>query len=149
MGRKLRTVTAASLIAAVFLFSFQHSAQALSFSVNTTNDLDDGTCDGTHCSLREAINAANLNPGPDAIGFKIPATLDPGCLGVSGVCVIRPLSELPALTDNDTTIDGYTQNGSAPAAGVTPAALRIVLDGSSAPTGTDGLKIEDASLESD
>ncbi len=27
------------------------------FTVNTTDDLDDGTCDATHCSLREAILA--------------------------------------------------------------------------------------------
>lgn len=130
----------------VALILARGSASASTFTVNSTNDADDGTCDEMHCSMREAINAANLNTGPDTIGFKIPATLDPGCLGVSGVCVIRPLSELPALTDNDTTIDGYTQNGSAPAAGVTPATLRIVLDGSSAPAGTNGLKIEDASL---
>src|SRR5439155_20872248 len=29
------------------------------FTVNSTNDVDDGTCDATHCSLREAIKVAN------------------------------------------------------------------------------------------
>ncbi|MGW8265693.1 MAG: CSLREA domain-containing protein, partial [Longimicrobiales bacterium] len=28
-------------------------------TVNTANDVDDGVCDVAHCSLREAIDAAN------------------------------------------------------------------------------------------
>jgi CSLREA domain-containing protein len=31
--------------------------------VNTTDDNDDGRCYSLHCSLREAINAANAQPG--------------------------------------------------------------------------------------
>ncbi len=46
--------------------------KAAAFIVNTTDDLDDGMCDATHCSLREAINAANASPGPDGISFDIP-----------------------------------------------------------------------------
>jgi CSLREA domain-containing protein len=42
--------------------------------VNTTNDVNDGVCDVTHCSLREAINAANSSPNPIAINFGIPAS---------------------------------------------------------------------------
>ena len=30
--------------------------------VNTTDDAD-GACDGVHCSLRQAINCANIHPG--------------------------------------------------------------------------------------
>ncbi|MDF1512603.1 MAG: CSLREA domain-containing protein [Anaerolineae bacterium] len=134
-----------TLLAFSFSLCFPGEVRASTFTVNTTNDLDDLSCDVLHCSLREAINAANLNPGPDTIGFKIPASLDPGCLGVSGVCMIRPLSELPALTEGDITIDGYTQDGSTLAVGLTPAALRIVLDGTSAPAATDGLRIDDSS----
>ncbi len=40
--------------------------------VNSTDDVDDGTCDATHCSLREAINSANTTAGADIIGFAIP-----------------------------------------------------------------------------
>ena len=44
------------------------------FTVNTTDDVDDGVCDATHCSLREAINAANNSTSVVAIKFDIPAT---------------------------------------------------------------------------
>ena len=33
-------------------------AGAATFTVNTTSDTDDGTCNGAHCSLREALAAA-------------------------------------------------------------------------------------------
>ncbi|HJR07106.1 MAG TPA: Calx-beta domain-containing protein [Pyrinomonadaceae bacterium] len=42
--------------------------------VNTTDDNDDGSCQVSHCSLREAINAANLNVDANTISFQIPAT---------------------------------------------------------------------------
>src|SRR5207244_3300081 len=42
--------------------------------VNTTDDVNDGVCDGTHCSLREAINAANTSPSAVTINFGIPAS---------------------------------------------------------------------------
>lgn len=100
--------------------------------VNTTNDVDDGVCNTTHCSLREALNAAAVHTGPDTISFNIPPT-DTGC-DASGVCTIRPASHLPPLTDGGTTIDGYTQPGASP--NTSPfgqpinAALKIVMDGS-------------------
>ena len=31
------------------------------YRVNTVEDIDDGVCDNNHCSLREAINAANTD----------------------------------------------------------------------------------------
>jgi CSLREA domain-containing protein len=43
------------------------------FTVNTTDDLDDTVCDATHCSLREAILAANNSSSVVAIRFDIPA----------------------------------------------------------------------------
>ena len=47
-------------------------AEAVTFTVNSANDVDDGTCNGAHCSLREAINATNANgTGSDLIYFSI------------------------------------------------------------------------------
>jgi len=73
----------------------------LTYTVNTTDDANDGICDSTHCSLREAMFAANLCPRPNTVAFDIP--------GCDVVCTIRPDSPLPILTDDSTTIDGTTQ----------------------------------------
>src|SRR5664280_1680851 len=52
------------------------------FTVNTTDDVDDGVPGIAHCSLREAINAANSTPGTNTINF---ATSVPGLYsGVTG-----------------------------------------------------------------
>lgn len=45
------------------------SPQTGPFYVNTDDDVDDNVCDYEHCSLREAINAANDNDGKDSIYF--------------------------------------------------------------------------------
>ena len=70
-------------------------------TVNTTDDVDDGVCDDSHCSLREAILATNATPGSDVISFQIPG---------SGVHEIQLTSPLPSLTSG-TTIAGETQPG--------------------------------------
>jgi hypothetical protein len=75
-------------------------------------------------SLRQAIINANANPGPDTITFNIPDPLF--------IKTITPTSSLPALTDNGTTIDGYTQSGASPATSGSPAVLRVRINGSSA-----------------
>jgi hypothetical protein len=94
------------------------SANALAgtFSVTVTNDNGPG-------SLRQALLDANANPGPDLIRFDI------GSVGKS----ISPTNALPAITD-PVTIDGTTQ----PGFGGTPI---IELNGASAGTGTDGLRL--------
>jgi CSLREA domain-containing protein len=77
------------------------------FTVNSADDADDGVCDATHCSLREAINAANNNPpvDTDTIAFDIaPAgahTISPNSSG---------LGSLPAVLD-EVHIDATTQPG--------------------------------------
>lgn len=73
------------------------------FVVTSPADTGDGICDAV-CTLREAIDAANANPGPDVIEFAIPGP---------GVQTIAPLSPLPALSD-DVIIDGYSQSGAIP-----------------------------------
>jgi CSLREA domain-containing protein len=96
------------------------------FTVNSNNDVNDDACDAAHCSLREAINAANANSGfTDTIAFSIG----------TGVQTIQPSSVLPQITD-PVIIDGTTQPGFAG----TPI---IGLDGTNAgsSTSTHGLNI--------
>jgi CSLREA domain-containing protein len=99
-------------------------AAQTTFIVNTTNDVDDSTCDATHCSLREAIDAANQTAGTDTIAFNIP--------GGGGVQILSPGSALPVITD-PVVIDGTSQPGFSDE----PI---IGLDGSGAGT-VDGLHI--------
>jgi CSLREA domain-containing protein/uncharacterized repeat protein (TIGR01451 family) len=95
------------------------------YTVNTTDDLDNGVCDAAHCSLREAIIAANAAPGTDTIAFDFagspPYTIQPGAGG------------LPQITD-PVIIDGTTEPDYA-------GAPVIVLDGSLAGDPVNGLMI--------
>ena len=97
------------------------SAQPI-FTVNSASDTDDGVCNPSHCSLREAIVAANaeLGSGPQ-IHFAIPG---------DGVHSIAPTAPLPALTHSSVIVDGWTQPGASCASW--PPALRIELDGTNA-----------------
>ncbi len=103
--------------------------------VNSSDDVNDGACDATHCSLREAINAANANAGTDTIAFDIPG---------AGPHTIQPASALPTITD-PVIIDGYTQPGASPNTNGlelgSNAVLKIELDGSNAGAFQDGLTI--------
>lgn len=74
------------------------TASAATFVVTTTSDGGPG-------SLREAICAANANPGHDFIHFAIPPS--------NVVHVIQLASGLPRILEA-VTIDGLTQPGSAP-----------------------------------
>ncbi|MBL8165596.1 MAG: CSLREA domain-containing protein [Anaerolineae bacterium] len=71
------------------------------FTVNTTADADDELCTSLHCTLREAINAANAAAGANTIAFGISG---------AGVKTIQPTTALPTVT-GPTTIDGTTQPG--------------------------------------
>ncbi|MCK4470249.1 MAG: CSLREA domain-containing protein, partial [Anaerolineae bacterium] len=105
----------------------------LTYTVNTTDDANDGLCDNTHCSLREAMFAANSCPHPNTIAFDIP--------DCGGVCTIRPNSPLPALTDAATTIDGVTQTVNR--GDSNPAGPEIEIDGTKAGI-LAGFRIESA-----
>jgi len=70
-------------------------------AVTSTADTDGGTC-GATCTLRQAINVANQQPGADTIRFALQGT---------GPFTIAPLTSLPTITDA-VTIDGYRQLGS-------------------------------------
>ena len=70
-----RSLTRPALLVALFLSLlgsavFATSASAATFTVTKTADTNDGVCNAD-CSLREAISAANANPGADTI--TIPA----------------------------------------------------------------------------
>ena len=98
-----------TLISCVVLL-FVSSAWADTYTVNTTADTSvaGGCSTAGPCSLRDAITAANLNPGADHIGFNIPAGMaDPG----HGKYTITPnATGLPSVTDS-VTIDATTQPG--------------------------------------
>jgi CSLREA domain-containing protein len=81
-------------------------AAPMTFFVNNAVDADDGVCSSaiSGCTLREAINAANSNPGPDTINFNIPG---------AGVKTIHLTSNLP-FVGAGTLIDGYTQGAATP-----------------------------------
>jgi CSLREA domain-containing protein len=96
----MKTLT--GVLTAITLCVFATLAQAATFTVNSTNDVDDGTCNAAHCSLREALNAAQA-AGSHTINFSIPG---------GGVQTIVTAG-LPQIT-RTVTIDGYTQPGSSP-----------------------------------
>ncbi len=103
--------------------------------VNSTADNNPSISGDNECTLREAITNANMvgdatgedcGPGTadaDSITFNIPGS-DPGC-GGDGVCTILLEGALPAIT-RPVVIDGARQ---------------IVLDGSEAGDGVDGLTL--------
>jgi CSLREA domain-containing protein len=92
---------AATLIAVVAMLAAS-AAQATTYTVNTL--ADESSTDGTSCSLRDAINAANGSPnstsscstagtGSDTITFSLTGTITLG-------------GALPTITDKDLTITG-------------------------------------------
>jgi parallel beta-helix repeat protein len=87
------------LVLLLVLLPPPQTAKALTYTVTTNDDLAGNT-------LRWAIQEANDHPGQDTIDFNIPDAL---C--TDGVCLIRPNSPLPILTDNDgVIIDGNSQS---------------------------------------
>lgn len=105
------------------------------FFVNSTEDqsdtdLSDGRCDVeppsvpvSRCTLRAAIEEANVTPGADSIAFNLPG----------GQTRIFPGSDLPAITEQ-LSIDGYTQPGASPntLAQGNNAVLKVELNGQNA-----------------
>lgn len=114
------------------------------YLVNTTDDLDDGICDSAHCSLREALNAANATYLEDpVVAFNIPAT-DPGYDPTTGEWTIRPVGALPVLAPGNITLDGTTQADHQ--GNTNPLGPEIELDGSAAGPGVDGLTVAGTSM---
>ncbi len=107
-----------------FLIPFGLEAQT-TFTVNTTDDLDDGVCNAAHCSLREALNAANLHAEGATVAFNIPGPPPH---------TIRPTSGLPPLMGK-VVLDGTTE----PDFAGSPV---IELDGTNAGGFTQGVPVE-------
>ncbi|MEX0684236.1 MAG: CSLREA domain-containing protein [Dehalococcoidia bacterium] len=99
------------------------SAGGLTFTVNSNlDDTDAGGCEPTpgDCTLREAIDAANVDNSTDVIEFA---------LGAGTPTIDVSAGGLPAITQ-PVTIDGNTGG-----------ATRVELDGGAAGAGADGLRI--------
>ncbi len=104
---KMRSTVLSSLaLTASVLLVTPTPALAAGFVVTAADNFDDGTSAPApgHCSLREAIDAANANPAADTITFAIPG---------SGVHLIQPSSPLPAVTE-PLSIDRYSRSVSSP-----------------------------------
>src|SRR4051794_26622568 len=100
MGRLSRTV----LLGLLSLGAIAGPAQAADYVVDSTLDSDlQGCVDATpdDCTLRGAINKANLDVSADVINFGIPS---------AGTKTITLGSALPPIS-KPVTIDGYTQSG--------------------------------------
>lgn len=132
--RKVTRTLAGSVAVTIALLAFASEAQAV-FIVTGDADADDtntsdGFCDvsvqpGNQCSLRAAIQQANVTPGADLIDFDIPAAADKTIL-VGGI-------GLPPITDV-VQINGYsqaaTQENTAPFGKKLTTKLAIAIDGS-------------------
>ena len=124
----LKSIFLTALFFAVVIFGMQadpiQASRALApsstFTVNSNLDTNDGTCDATNCTLREAINAANANADADTIEFNLGSGTPSIAVGATG---------LPTITQ-PVTINGNTGG-----------ATRVELNGTGTGSSIDGLKI--------
>lgn len=139
-GKKVRIRPLATCaLAAVWFVISVAPAWADLFIVNVTDDSDDGVCDLEHCSLREALQLAEMTEGQDQVSFIIPP------FDVERH-TIRPGSPLPAQTDPaGVRITAVSQPGTSfrvqfPSPfGLSGARVIIEIDGSLAGENSDGL----------
>lgn len=90
------------LLAMSFFLVLAQNANAATYTVNSTADVDDGACvhpfvdAATDCTLEEAIDAANANAGADTITFSIDASF---ANDGDGQWTISFTAALPEITD--------------------------------------------------
>jgi CSLREA domain-containing protein len=125
----------AALLAAGLLLAPGPAHASTLFTVNSVDDVGDGTCNASECTLREAITASNNTPGGNVIEFEIPESEDPG------VKTISPSSPLPAITGT-VTIDGCTQTGARKNTAQVGTDANLLIELSGASTVGSGLVIE-------
>jgi CSLREA domain-containing protein len=75
----LRALFCVVFITTLALYPAQ-PAHAAAYTVNSLADTNDGTCDATNCTLREAINAANATHTIDTISFSQSGTITLGSI---------------------------------------------------------------------
>ena len=118
------------------------------FVVTSTADTPDTTIGDTFCAdaggvctLRAAIQEANVDNCVDTINFNIPS-IDPGCNSSTQVCTITPATAYDTI-QRPLTIDGYTQPGALPNSLTLSdnAVLLIEINGAGVPKGNHGLSI--------
>ncbi len=123
-------------------------------TVNSTTDFSDGDTssicaliadpgDDDKTSLREAIEATNNMSGGGTIEFDIP-TSENGYDTETGLWTIPVTSTLPLMSGGSTFINGYSQPGALRATDTISASLKIVIDGSDAESGANGVTITSA-----
>src|SRR5947208_1951938 len=99
------------------------SAQAKIITVNTEDNKN------SHAGITNLVTAINLLADGDTIAFNIPNTT------TNNHYLATPNTGYPVITNNNVTIDGYTQPGSSPNTNTILAAnnakIRIVLDSTS------------------
>jgi len=120
------------LVLLILLCSSTSFVHALTFTVTSTDDNGDamlfnGSCEDVNgnCTLRAALQEAQLSFGADTILFNIPG---------AGPHRIQPASPLSQLT-GDIFLDGSSQPG------YSFSNPQVVLDGSLTPAGTNGLHL--------
>ena len=120
-----------ALVGAAAAAPLPAAAAISTFTVNKNTDapdrnLGDGVCDsspkhGKQCTLRAAIQESNASGGPNVVAFALPSTKR----------TIAPTSPLPAITDDSTAINGYTETGASANTLATSdnAVIKVTLDG--------------------
>jgi hypothetical protein len=124
LRRSFDVVGTVAVIAVMASVLFVPASAMGSASITVTNTSDSGPG-----SLREAILDANASGAGGTIAFNIPE-IDPGFNAAGGWFRIAPLTQLPELTADGTTIDGGTQTSFT--GDTNPAGPEIFLDGRSA-----------------
>lgn len=79
----MRSPLALALAAALGVAVMPGVAAATTYTVTSTGDAGNGTCSAT-CTLRDAVIAANLNPGADTITFASTLSGDTILLDIAG-----------------------------------------------------------------
>lgn len=114
----------ALVVCVVALAMVAGPARAETFTVNSTADPGDGTCDASECTLREAVNAANGNGEADTITFDLPnnstITLGGNQLEISSEMVIEgPGEDQLTVSGNDASRVFYIDGANATIEGLT------------------------------
>jgi CSLREA domain-containing protein/uncharacterized repeat protein (TIGR01451 family) len=86
-----------TVVLAMAIYMPSQAASNATYTVNTTADTNDGTCNAADCTLREAILAANDTPDADTIEFSLPPS---STITLGG-------TQLPPITGT-LSIDGST-----------------------------------------